>query len=292
MPPVKFVTRIHSLGPIRPPPSPLLTSKRVFTPRVSMEATFDGLLDTSTIGVFELTHTGQVSAKSNLQNYLFGSRVFLSRRCQGTPGSPPMGELHSVLPIWIPLSMSYWARPERVACGFHMAAGRRCGLQLASALVARVNLDFESTHFTWRSQDKAALASAWGGIEHRSAIKNPKAFITLWCGGQRLAKGVILVGNFKLDRDCRETVGYESSQFWVYRKKSPKTLPPRSLPSQTVLFSVVAYAPNCIRPIVAHQQRSIRRHRHSYRTSPGVSAIQHKSRQEVLILATGLPGLV
>jgi hypothetical protein len=29
-------------------------------------STFDGLWDTTTIGAFELTHTGQVSAKSNL----------------------------------------------------------------------------------------------------------------------------------------------------------------------------------------------------------------------------------
>jgi hypothetical protein len=51
-------------------------------------STFDGLWDTTTIGAFELTHTGQVSAKSNLQDYRFGPEVSFQARSRGTLAYP------------------------------------------------------------------------------------------------------------------------------------------------------------------------------------------------------------
>ena len=47
-----------------------------FNHRVSIAADYDGVWDTSQIGQFELTPTGQVVSKSHLQNYLFGPRIF------------------------------------------------------------------------------------------------------------------------------------------------------------------------------------------------------------------------
>lgn len=47
-----------------------------FTPRVSVAADYDRVVDTSRIGIFELTQTGLVVAKSRLQNFLFGPRIF------------------------------------------------------------------------------------------------------------------------------------------------------------------------------------------------------------------------
>ncbi|HEY1261957.1 MAG TPA: outer membrane beta-barrel protein [Terriglobales bacterium] len=64
-----------------------------FTRRVSMAADFDSLWDASKVGVFELTQTGQVSVKSNMQNYLIGPRVFFPRAWKRYPNFSPFGEL-------------------------------------------------------------------------------------------------------------------------------------------------------------------------------------------------------
>ena len=44
--------------------------------RISIAADYDGAWDTSIIGQFQTTSTGQVVSKSHLQNYLFGPRIF------------------------------------------------------------------------------------------------------------------------------------------------------------------------------------------------------------------------
>src|SRR5215467_4613361 len=64
-----------------------------FTPRVSLAADFDGLWDSSRIGVFELSSIGAVSVKSNMQNYLIGPRVFFPRAWKRYPRVVPFGEL-------------------------------------------------------------------------------------------------------------------------------------------------------------------------------------------------------
>ena len=46
------------------------------TPRISIAADYDRVVDTSRIGIFELTQTGLIVAKSRLQNFLFGPRIF------------------------------------------------------------------------------------------------------------------------------------------------------------------------------------------------------------------------
>jgi opacity protein-like surface antigen len=47
-----------------------------FTSRVSVAADYDRIVDTSRIGIFELTQTGLIVSKSTLQNFLFGPRIF------------------------------------------------------------------------------------------------------------------------------------------------------------------------------------------------------------------------
>jgi hypothetical protein len=50
-----------------------------FTPRVSIAADYDRVVDTSRIGIFELTQAGLIVSKSNLQNVLFGPRIFFPK---------------------------------------------------------------------------------------------------------------------------------------------------------------------------------------------------------------------
>jgi hypothetical protein len=47
-----------------------------FTPTLSVAADYDRVVDTSRIGIFELTQTGLIVSKSRLQNFLFGPRIF------------------------------------------------------------------------------------------------------------------------------------------------------------------------------------------------------------------------
>jgi hypothetical protein len=47
-----------------------------FTPRVSVAAEYDRVVDTSRVGIFELTQTGLIVSNSRLQNFLFGPRIF------------------------------------------------------------------------------------------------------------------------------------------------------------------------------------------------------------------------
>jgi hypothetical protein len=47
-----------------------------FTPRISIAADYDRVVDTSRIGIFELTQTGLIVSRSTLQNFLVGPRIF------------------------------------------------------------------------------------------------------------------------------------------------------------------------------------------------------------------------
>jgi len=47
-----------------------------FTPTLSVAADYDRVVDTSRIGIFELTQTGLIVSRSTLQNFLVGPRFF------------------------------------------------------------------------------------------------------------------------------------------------------------------------------------------------------------------------
>jgi hypothetical protein len=51
-----------------------------FTPKVSIAFNYDDTYDTSRIGLFELTSTGQISTRNHLQNFLVGPRIFFVPR--------------------------------------------------------------------------------------------------------------------------------------------------------------------------------------------------------------------
>jgi hypothetical protein len=50
-----------------------------FTPRISIAADYDRVVDTSRIGIFELTQTGLIVSRSTLQNFLVGPRIFFRK---------------------------------------------------------------------------------------------------------------------------------------------------------------------------------------------------------------------
>src|ERR1700729_815333 len=59
-----------------------------------------------------------------------------------------------------------------------------------------------------------------------------------------------------------------------------------------MLFPSVCDAPDGIRSVVRHQQRSVGRHGHSHRPPPNFAVVEHKASQEILIVAAGMACLV
>jgi hypothetical protein len=126
-----------------------------FTPRVSIAATFDGLWDTSTIAVFELTHTRQVSAKSKLLNYLFGPRVVFAGAVKRNIRLTPFGELQFGLThLNSTLHEVTASDPSTSDTAFTWMLGGGADYKLNPHWVARINLDLERTHLAEAGQSR------------------------------------------------------------------------------------------------------------------------------------------
>src|ERR1700722_16089336 len=59
-----------------------------------------------------------------------------------------------------------------------------------------------------------------------------------------------------------------------------------------MLFRGVCDAPDGIRSVVRHQQRSVGCHRRSYRPPPDFAVVERKASQEILVVAAGMACLV
>ena len=65
-----------------------------------------------------------------------------------------------------------------------------------------------------------------------------------------------------------------------------------TLASQSELFSGIADSPNCVRPVVRDQQRTVCGHCDSYRAAPDVAVVDYEAGKEIFVLAAGVSGLM
>lgn len=139
-----------------------------FTPNVSLNAQYDSVWDTSRIGTFEFTSVGAIAAKSHLQNFLFGPRIFFHTRNVDKHPIRPFAEaqfglthLNSTIQegAVTPLSGSDTA--------FTWALGGGAEYSFAPHWTARGQLDLVRTHLNDQGQSRLrvglGVAYSFGG---------------------------------------------------------------------------------------------------------------------------------
>jgi len=142
-----------------------------FTPRVSLAADFDGLWDSSRVGVFELSSIGLVSVKSNMQNYLIGPRVFFPRSWKRYPRVVPFGELQFG---WTHLhtNLHQVNLPDEATgdTAFTWMLGGGADYLLRNHWAARANVDLMRTHLADTGQSRVRFAL---GLVYTFGSRNP-----------------------------------------------------------------------------------------------------------------------
>ncbi|MBS1852868.1 MAG: outer membrane beta-barrel protein [Acidobacteria bacterium] len=142
-----------------------------FTPRVTMAADFDGLFDTSKVGVFDLSSVGTVSVKSNMQNYLIGPRIFFPRVGKRYPRLVPFGELQFGA-THLHSTIHQVNLPDESAAdsAFTWMVGGGADYLLQQHWAARVNLDLVRTHLAEQGQSRFRFGV---GIVYTFGSRNP-----------------------------------------------------------------------------------------------------------------------
>jgi Outer membrane protein beta-barrel domain len=128
------------------------------TPRVSLAGEIDGLWDTSRVGVFELTSAGNVSVKSNLQNYLVGPRVSFPGAMKGRDKLIPFAELQMGL-THLQTRIQEVNLPDRTSAdtAFSWMLGGGADYLVNPHWTARINLDLLRTHLADAGQSRLRL---------------------------------------------------------------------------------------------------------------------------------------
>ncbi len=129
-----------------------------FSPRVSVNFQYDTVYDTSKLGLFELTSIGQISAKSHLQSFMVGPRVFFAQRKIKKYYFEPFGELR-IGGGHLSSTVSQVGGPSLSASdnAFQWLIGGGADYVFASHWAARFNLDFLRTHFANQGQSRLQL---------------------------------------------------------------------------------------------------------------------------------------
>jgi hypothetical protein len=142
-----------------------------FSPRVSLAANFDGLWDTSRVGVFELTSTGNVSVKSNLQNYLVGPRIFFPGVVKDRRKIVPFGELQFGA-THLETKLQEINLPGRTSAdsAFTWMLGGGADYEINPHWSARANLDLLRTHLADSGQSRLRLVL---GMVYTFGERNP-----------------------------------------------------------------------------------------------------------------------
>jgi Outer membrane protein beta-barrel domain len=135
-----------------------------FTPRVSIAADYDGVFDTSRIGIFELTQTGVIASKSHLQDWLFGPRIFFpgliktgnKRVAHLLPfGEAEFGVSHLKSSIKQTATNSSQSASDTA---FSWMLGGGADYRIYPHWVARLKLDLLRTHFAEAGQSRFRLS--------------------------------------------------------------------------------------------------------------------------------------
>ena len=142
-----------------------------FSPRVSLAADFDGLWDTSRVGVFELSNIGAVSVKSNMQNYLVGPRIFFPRAVKRYPKLVPFGELQfGMTHLHTILHQVNLPDEAQGDTAFTWMMGGGADYLLRNHWAARVNVDLLRTHLAESGQSRVRFVA---GVVYTFGSRNP-----------------------------------------------------------------------------------------------------------------------
>jgi outer membrane protein OmpA-like peptidoglycan-associated protein len=139
------------------------------TPRVSLAVDYDSAWDTSHIGVFELTQTGVIVTKSQLQDFLIGPRIafpgLFKNRQTYLPRMWPFAEVQLGASHLGSTLQNQTAQVSQTASdnAFSWMIGGGTDYRLSPHWVFRLKLDFLRTHFadTGQSRFRGTLGIAY-----------------------------------------------------------------------------------------------------------------------------------
>jgi hypothetical protein len=135
-----------------------------FTPRVSIAADYDGVYDTSAIGPFAISSTGQISVHSHLQDFLFGPRIFFPGLFKSKSNPKirrlrPFGEAEFGV-SHLNSSISQTNPPASSSASdtaFTWMLGGGADYRFSAHWSGRGKLDFERTHFSDQGQSRLRI---------------------------------------------------------------------------------------------------------------------------------------
>jgi len=134
-----------------------------FSRRVSMAFGYDSAYDTSKIGTFELTSTGEVAVKSHIQDFLVGPRIYFpgaikSKKVKYGKRLTPFGELQFGLThLNTAINQVSVGSKSASDTAFSWMLGGGVDYILAPHWTARVNLGLLRTHLADTGQSRLRL---------------------------------------------------------------------------------------------------------------------------------------
>src|SRR5579871_4094107 len=136
-----------------------------FSPRLSVNAEYDGLWDTSRVGTFEFTTVGAIVSQSHLQDFLIGPRYyFTSQKVNGKRLLMPFAEAQfGVSHLKQSIQEGIAPSVSNSDSAFSWMLGGGVDYPIAPHWTARGNLDLLRTHLNHDGQSRLVLGL---GIEY------------------------------------------------------------------------------------------------------------------------------
>jgi opacity protein-like surface antigen len=134
-----------------------------FNPRVAVAFDYDGVYDTSTVGIFQLSNVGQISAHSHLQDFLAGPRIYFpglikTTKLKAGKRLTPFAEAQFGLShLSSSLSQVNVGAESSSDTAFSWMLGAGADYRLNPRWLARIKLDFLRTHFADAGQSRLRL---------------------------------------------------------------------------------------------------------------------------------------
>ena len=129
---------------------------------------YDGLFDTSTLGSFELTKTGQTSVHSHMQNWLVGPRIFMhgalkNHGIRGHVFVPFVEAGFGDSNLKTEVSEVNLGTATVSDTAFAWMLGGGIDLRVVPHFTLHPNLDFLRTHFAnqWQSRVRFGISVVW-----------------------------------------------------------------------------------------------------------------------------------
>lgn len=134
-----------------------------FNPRVAVAFDYDGVYDTSTVGIFQLTNVGLISSHSHLQDFLFGPRIYFpgvikTTKLKAGKRLTPFAEAQfGVSHLHSSVSQVNVGAQSASDTAFSWMLGAGADYRLNPRWLARLKLDFLRTHLADQGQSRLRL---------------------------------------------------------------------------------------------------------------------------------------